>query len=369
MTITTPISRRSLLAGGAALAALGACTRSASAPTVHVYNWSDYIAPDTLKRFEAETGIRPVYDVYDSNEILEAKLNLGRSGYDVVFPSATPNFAREVKAGRFRELDRALIPNAAELDHKILAQLAGVDAGNRHGLPYLMSATGIGFNRKAVEGLIPADRRDSLAMLFDPAIVTRLQKCGVSLLDDAIDVFPAALAFAGRDPKSLSEADLRAAGEIVQRARPHYRYFHSSSYINDLANGEICVAQGWIGDLVQARDRASEAGHGVEIEIVIPREGAPFNIDVMAIPVDAPHPENAHRLINFLLQPDVIGSISNAVGYANAVPAARAHMEAGIASDPAIYPPASTPLYVPPVAPADYERSRNRLWTQIKSGV
>jgi len=231
-----------------------------------------------------------------------------------------------------------------------------------------MAATAIGFNRAKISTLAPNADLTSMGLLFDPAALTKLQECGVTVLDAPVEVLPAALAYLGRNPRSLNADDLAAAGNAVRAARPFYRYVHSSSYINDLASGEICVAQGWVGDLVQAKARAKEAKNGVDIDIVLPKEGSSFNVDMMAIPADAPHVANAHAFINFILQPKVIGAITNAVGYANAVPMSRAYIDRTITANPAIYPVATAKLYIPPLPTIEYDRARNRLWTEIRSG-
>jgi putrescine transport system substrate-binding protein len=348
---------------------LSACAKPAAPQqTLNVYSWTDYIAPDTIPKFEAATGIKVRYDVYDSVDTLEAKLMAGGSGYDVTVPSAMPHFARMIKAGRFRKLDKALIPNLQGLDPAVMAMLRAADPENAYGAPYLMSATGIGFNRKKLAAAAPGVELDSLGLLFDPKALAKLKACGVTLLDDPVETLPAALAYAGKDPRSLDPADLARAGEVARAARPSWKYLHSSSYINDLASGDICVAQGYIGDLVQARARAKEAGQGVEIEIVLPKEGSSFNIDCMAIPADAPNPENAYKFINFILDPKIIGAITDTVGYANAVPASKPFVKPSITGDPAIYPPAGAKTYLPPLPTADYDRSRNRLWTEIRAG-
>jgi len=335
---------------------------------LNVYNWSDYVAADTIANFEKETGIKVNYDVYDSNDILETKISVGKSGYDVVFPSASPFFARQVKAGLYQKLDLSKIPNAKGVDPKVLARLATVDPGNAFGLPYMMAGTAVGYIKAKVDKLLPNAPIGSLAMLFDPKTVSALKPCGVTVLDAPEEVLPAALSYAGKDPLSVSTDDLEAAGKTVMAARPSYRYIHSSSYINDLANGAICVAQGYAGDLFQARKRAQEAKHGVEIGIFLPKEGTAFNIDVMAIPKDAPHPDNAHKFINYLLTPKVVADITASVGYANAVPASLEFVPADIRNDPVVFPPESVRLYTPALATPTYERARNRLWTRLKAG-
>jgi putrescine transport system substrate-binding protein len=352
-----------------ALAALVASpVRAEEEKVLNVYNWSDYVAPDTLAEFTKRTGIKVNYDVYDSNDVLEAKLLVGKSGYDVVFPSSMPYLARQAKAGVYRKLDFSKLPHAKGLDPKVMTQLKAADPQNAYAVPYMMAGTGVGYIKSKITPLLPNPPIGSLAMLFDPKVVSALKPCGVTLLDTPDEVFPAALSYIGRDPTSTSEADLKAAGEVVGKARSGYRYFHSSSYINDLANGAICVAQGYAGDLFQARKRAEEAKNGVEIGIFLPKEGAAFNIDVMAIPKDAPHPDNAHKFIDYILEPQVVAKITTAVGYANAVPASREFISKEIESDPVVYPPADIKLYSAPLVGAKYERERNRLWTRIKTG-
>jgi len=356
-----------LILGGIALLTGGAA-RAEEEKVLNVYSWSDYIAPDTLAEFTRRTGIKVNYDVYDSNEALEAKLVVGKSGYDVVFPSAMPFFAKQIRAGLYRKLDFAKLPNAKGVDPAVLARLKGVDPENAYGLPYMMAGTGVGYIKSKMDPLLPNAPIGSAALLFAPKVVEALKPCGVTLLDAPDEVFPAALAYLGRDPISVTDEDLKAAGEAILAARPGYRYFHSSSYINDLANGSICVAQGYAGDLFQARKRAREAKNGVEIGIFLPKEGAIFNIDVMAIPKDAPHADNAHKFIDFILEPKIIAAITAAVGYANAVPASREFIPAEIADDPVVYPPAGTKLYTAVLETPKYERERNRLWTRIKTG-
>lgn len=344
---------------------------AAEEPVLHVYNWSDYIAPDTIANFEKETGIAVTYDVYDGNETLEAKLLAGHSGYDVVVPSASPYMARQIKAGAYRPLDKAKLLNWKNLDPQLLALAATADPGNAHGVPYLWSVTGIGYNTALLDKALGPDApRDSLALLFDPALARKLEGCGVALLDTPQEVFPAALAYLGLDPKSRDLADLDRAADLIQRIRPHVRKFHSSQYINDLATGDLCVALGYSGDVIQARNRASEAESGVEIAFRIPREGAQMSIDMLGIPADAVHPENALKFIDYILRPEVIAGISNAVSYPNPNPAATSLVKPEIRDDPGIYPPeaARRRLYIDTPAPRAYERLRTRLWTRCKSG-
>ncbi|HZK90847.1 MAG TPA: polyamine ABC transporter substrate-binding protein [Stellaceae bacterium] len=346
----------------------------AEAPELHVYNWSDYIAPDTIPNFTKETGIAVTYDVYDGNEVLEAKLLAGRSGYDIVVPSASPFMAREIAAGAFTALDKTRLPNLKNLDPAMLALAAEADPGNAHGVPYLWSVTGIGDNEALVAKALGPEGdkapRDSLALLFDPANAMKLSSCGISLLDTPQEVFPAALAYLGIDPKSRDPGDLDTAAALLLKIRPYVRKFHSSQYINDLANGDICIALGYSGDMIQARNRAAEAGNGVKIAFRVPREGAQFSIDMLGIPKDAPHPGNALKFIDYILRPEVIAAISDAVSYPNPNAAATTLVKPEIRVDPAIYPPEAVRrlFYVDLPAPRDYERLRTRAWNRVKAG-
>jgi putrescine transport system substrate-binding protein len=349
----------------------GAPAPAAEEKILNIYNWSDYIAPDTVAKFEAETGIKVNYDVYDSNEILEAKLLAGKSGYDFVVPSASPFLARQIKAKIYRKIDKAKLKNYDNLDKHILASLTVADPDNAYGVPYLWGTTGFGYNVAKVKAALGADAPlDSMAMIFDPEIAKKLAPCGISLLDSALDVFPAALAYLGRDPTSKSPADLEAAVAVVAKIRPYIKKFHSSQYINDLANGDLCIALGYSGDIVQARTRAAEAKNGIEIAYTIPKEGAQLATDMMAIPADAKHPGNAHLFIDYILRPEVIAAITNAVGYPNPNALATDMLDEDIRNDPSIYPPDAVraKFFVDRPASAEFERLRTRAWTKLKSG-
>lgn len=366
------LSFTALLVSVSAVAALSSSAFAAEEKVLNVYNWSDYIAPDTLEKFTAETGIKVNYDVYDSNETLQAKLQAGKSGYDVVFPSASPFLANQIKSGIYQKLDRAKLSNYGNLDPAVMKTLGAVaDPGNLFAVPYMIAATGIGYNIDAVKKANPSAPLDSWALIFDPAVSSKLKGCGVTLLDTPTEVFPAAMVYKGKNGASQSPDDLKAAAATVTAIRSNVRYFHSSKYINDLANGDICVAHGYVGDLVQSRNRAAEAGKGVNIGIIIPKEGAIVNIDNAAIPADAPHVDNAYKFINFLLKPEIIAEISNTTGYANAVPKAKPFMKKEVAEDPAIYPSDAVlakEFQVPPAA-QNYERERTRTWTRVKTGM
>ncbi len=341
-----------------------------AAGTLHLYNWNDYFAEDTLAEFEKRTGIEPVLDVYDANEILEAKLLAGHSGYDLVFPTMRPFAARHVEAGLYQPLDKDKLPDLSRLDPQIMASLAAADPGNAHFVPYMWGTTGLGINVAKVKAALGDDADlDTWALIFDPANAKRLAACGISLLDDPAEVIPAALAFLGKHPNSLAEDDLDAVRGLIEGIYPYIRYIHSSQYISDLANGDLCVAHGYSGDVLQAETRAEEAGQGVELDYRIPREGAVLWTDVMAIPKDAPSPDAAHAFIAYLLEPKVIAAVSNYVFYANPNLAATPYLDEGLRDDPGIYPPQEVRerLFVPAARSNRELRTLNRLWTRLKA--
>jgi putrescine transport system substrate-binding protein len=352
-------------------AAAVASAAAGEEPRLNIYNWSDYIAPDTIPKFEAETGIRVAYDVYDGNEVLEAKLLSGRSGYDVVVPSASPFMARQIAAGVYRVLDKSKLPGWRNLDPHILELVSAADPDNAHGAPYLWSDTGIGYNERQVRAALGETAPvDGLGLIFDPTVSEKLAPCGISLLDTPQEVFPAALAYLRLDPKSRDLGDLDKAFAVLEKIRPYIRKFHSSQYINGLAGGDLCAALGYSGDVIQAHNRAREAGNKVEIAFRVPKEGAMMSVDMLGIPADAPHPENALRFIDYLLRPEVIADVTNAVWYPNPNLPATALVKPEIRNDPAVYPPEEIRrrLYVDLPAPPAYERARTRAWTRLKSG-
>jgi len=338
---------------------------------VHIYNWSDYIAPDTLENFQAATGIKVTYDVYDSNEVMEAKLLAGGSGYDVVFPTAQPFAEREIKAGLYQKLDKSKLGNYGNLDPAILKPLQTPDPGNAHVIPYMWGTSGIGYNIDKVKALLGDNApTDTWALIFDPAISSKLAGCGISVMDDEMEGMSAALMYLGKDPNTADPKDFDAAVALFQKVRPYIKYFHSSQYINDLANGDLCVAHGYSGDVLQARDRAYEAGNNVHIAYTVPTQGAILWIDVMAIPTDAPHTDNAYAFINYLLKPDVIAAISNEVSYANANRAATGLIDESVRDDPGVYPPEDVKQRLVTIGtlPDKVQRLKVRAWTRIKSG-
>ncbi|HEY6981646.1 polyamine ABC transporter substrate-binding protein [Reyranella sp.] len=342
----------------------------AFAQRVDVYNWSDYIAEDQLEIFSKETGIKVNYTTYDSNEILDAKLRTGHSGYDVVVPTASPFFVRQLAANLFLPLDKSRLRNWGNLDSGIMERLARYDPGNAHAIPWMWGTVGIGYNVAAIKKRMANAPVDSLAMILDPAIVSRFVDCGVMVLDSATDVLPAALKYLGLDPDSKETADLKKAAEVIKAVRPYIRKFHSSEYINALAGGDICLAFGYSGDILQARDRAAKAAEKRDIAYSIPKEGAMLWIDVAAIPKDAPHPDEAYRFLDFMLDPRVAAASSAITGYANGNSAATPLLASSISQDPAVYPPPEVRarLYSITAANAEEVRARTRLWTAIKTG-
>ena len=337
---------------------------------LNVYNWSDYIAPDTLAKFEKETGIKVTYDVFDSNEVLETKLVTGNTGYDVVVPSLT-FLARQIQAGVFMPLDKTKIPNLANMDPEIQANIAKLDAGNTHSVNYLWGTTGIGYNVKKIKEVFgDAAPVDSWALVFDPANLAKLKDCGVYFLDTPSEIIPPVLNYLGEEPNSFDPAVIAKAEARLKELRPSITQFHSSEYINALANGDACVAVGWSGDIFQAATRAEEANNGVEIAYVIPKEGAPMWFDMMAIPKDAKHPNNAHVFINFILRPEIAAEISNYVAYASANKAALANIDAELKANPGVYPTeeAKKGLFSLAVLPPEVDRLFNRIWTGLKTG-
>lgn len=361
--------RVTAIATGVALA-LGSL--SVQAKEVRVYNWSDYIAEDTLAKFEAQTGIKVIYDVYDSNEVLESKLLSGRSGYDLAVPS-NHYVTKYIKAQAIEKLDRERLTNLGNLKPELMAQLEAVDEGGVYSVPYLWGTNGYGYNVDRVQAILGDDApTDSWALLFDPEVTAKLAAggCGISMMDSGEEMLPAALAWLGLDPKSNDSADLNKAAAAITAVQPHVTYFHSSRYISDLANGEICVAAGYSGDILQAADRAVEADNGITIEYTIPKEGAALWFDMMVIPKGAPNAENAHTLINFLLQPEIIADITNYVWYANPNQAADEFVDEEILSDTSIYPTEEvmSKLFVAKERPLDVQRNITRLWNRVKSG-
>lgn len=358
------------------LAACGTEQEQAASPAsdlhhgvLHVLNWADYIGESSIPDFEARTGIKVVYDVYDSNEMLSTKLLTGNSGYDVVFPSGE-YLARDIPAGVFLPLDKSRLPNLSHLDPAITRIAGTYDPGNQYAIPYLWGTTGIGYNPEKVARLLGTRKIDSWSVLFDPETASKLASCGIAMLDSAVGIFGPAKIYLGRDINSETAEDLADAEELLLKVAPLVRYFDSSRYVNDLATGEICIAIGWSYGIYQAQVRGAQAAAPVEIDYVLPKEGAPMWFDFAAIPVDAPNPEGAHAFLDFLLEPDVIATISNTVGQPSGNSTALPLVEASIRDNPNLYPTAEVmqrlQAYQPPSQ--EFTRRVNRAWTRIRSG-
>lgn len=335
---------------------------------LHVYNWSDYIAPEVLKNFEQETGIKVVYDVFDSNELLETKLLAGGSGYDIVVPTAT-FLQRQIQAGVFQPLQRERLPHWDQQWPAIMQRTAHYDPANQYAINYMWGTTGFGYNTEMLAQRLPEVDVNSWDLIFNPENMQALADCGVYFLDSPEEMLPAALKYLGYAPDSQDTEQLQAAAALLQSVRPYVRKFHSSEYINALANGDICLAVGWSGDVLQARERAREAGQGVSIAYAVPQEGTRMWFDMMAIPRDAPHPEHAHTFIDYLLRPEVIAEISNAIYFANGNLGSQQYLSEDVISDPLIYPSEAiiAQLFTVRAYQSEAQRLVNRLWMRIKS--
>ncbi len=341
-----------------------------SARVVNVYNWSDYIDPQVLAQFSKDTGIRVQYDTFDSNDTLETKLLAGKSGYDVVVPTAY-FLERQIKAGVFQKLDKSKLENLANVWPDIAKRLAVYDPGNQYAVNYMWGTTGIGYNVKAMrERLGPQAKIDSWDVVFKPENLAKFKDCGVHMLDSSDDIMPAALHYLGLNPNSTEPKELERTADLMMKIRPNVRKFHSSEYLNALAGGEICLVVGWSGDIKQAQKRAAEAKNGVEIGYAIPKEGAQMFFDNLAIPKDAVHVAEAHAFIDYLLKPEVAAKNSNLVAYANGNLASQKFIDKAVLDDPSVYPDADTMTRLYTVGARDQKSQRvlNRLWTKVKTG-
>ncbi|RDL44985.1 spermidine/putrescine ABC transporter substrate-binding protein PotF [Marinomonas piezotolerans] len=350
--------------------AISTFTASSYAEDVlNIYNWSDYMAPGALEQFSKETGIKVNYDVYDSNEVLEAKLMAGGSGYDVVMPSNS-FFERQLQAGVYQKIDKSKLSNYPNLDQTLAKTIEKHDAGNQYNIPYAWGTIGIGYNTKMIEERLGTSEIDSWDVLFDPEIAAKLQDCGISVLDSPAEMMSVVHNYRGVDPNSEDTGELDASKQLMSGVRDDIKYFHSSKYISDLANGDICVAVGYNGDVLQSKSRADEAGQGVDIKFVIPKEGTVVWFDLMAIPADAPHPEAAHKFIDFVLRPEIAAAISNYVYFAVPNTAAEPLLNDDVVNNKGIYPTEAVKekLYVQVAHTARFDRSLTRAWTNIKLG-
>lgn len=355
-----------------ALAALlwAGAAGAAEEKVLNVFTWPDYIAPDTVRNFEREYGIRVNYDTYDSTEMAEARLLAGRTGYDVVV-HAERYSARLIPIGVYRPLDRSKIPNWRNLDPWVLAMLDSADPGNRYGVPYLWGTTGFAYNRPMILARMPDAPVESGDMIFKPEIARRFADCGITFIDEPTDVIPMALLYLGRDPNSLDPRDLELVERLLKGVRPYIRYFSSAKMLIDLPNEEVCIAMSWSGDYAQAMERARQVGRPVDLAYTVQREGALAWFDLWFIPADASHPDNAHLFLNYLLRPEVGAAISLETRYATANRAALPLLPPSVADDPAVYPPESVrrKLHKGVIHDPIDERRRSRLWSRVKTGL
>jgi putrescine transport system substrate-binding protein len=382
--VIASVARVAILALGCALALSGCGHKGASgsgpggagdgagkAPekVVNLYIWSDYLAANTLSNFEKQTGIKVHVSYFDANETLETKLLAGSSGFDVVVPTAS-YFERQIKADVYLPLDKSKLPNLRYLDGDLMSKVAQHDPGNAHGVIYMWGTNGIGYNEKMITALMPKAPLDSWRMVFDPAVASKVAKCGISVLDSPAEMMRAVYSYLGKDPNSQNPDDLVLADAVLTKIRPYIRNINSSEYIEALANGDICLAVGYNGDVLQARDRAREAGKGIEVKYAVPKEGSILWFDMLAIPKDAPNPDNAYAFINYILTPRVIADISNFKRYADADAQAQSLLDPAVRDDPGIYPPKeqTAKLAVQLADSADQTRAITRVWQKFKTG-
>jgi putrescine transport system substrate-binding protein len=336
---------------------------------LNIYNWSDYIDADIVPGFEKEYGIKVRYDVFDSNEILETKLLAGKTGYDIVVPSAS-FLERQIKAGVFQKLDKSLLPNLKNVDVDIYKRLETHDPGNEYAVNYFWGTSGIGYNVEKIKAAMPEAPVDSFRMFYDPAVVKNFKSCGVSVLDAPDEIYGTVLVYLGKDPNDESAASLKLVEDTLMKIRPYIRLIDSSKYIEDLANGEICLALGWNGDVGQSASRAEEAGKGITIKYNIPKEGAIMFFDMLAIPSDAAHPKNAHLFIDYVLRAEVAAKNSNAVQYAVSNSAAYPLVDPAVFNDRGVYPAEETKAHLFPnlARSPQFTRALNTVWTRFRTG-
>ena len=364
-----------LLKGAAAVGLAVCVATSATAQeekVLNIYNWSDYIADDTIRNFEKETGIKVRYDTYDNNEIVHAKLVAGKTGYDIVVPTST--FARlQMDGGLLRKLDKSQLPNLTHLDPDVQAQIATIDPGHQFLVNWLWGFTTIGVNTAKVKAALGAEPMPANVweLLFNPQYVRKLKGCGVSVLDSGTEVLPAALHYLGKDPYSSNAADYREAGALLKSVRPYITLFSASGYINDLAGGSICLALGWSGDINIARRRAMDTKTGQDIVAFVPKNGGLLFFDMMAIPADAPHPKNAHAFINYIMRPEVHASLTNKVNYANPNKESRRFIRPEVSNNPSVFPSSAemATMVAPKALTNEVRRLVTRTYTGFKTGL
>lgn len=345
------------------------CTNPADEKVVNVYNWSDYIDRNILQEFTAETGIKVIYDVYDSNEVLETKLLAGHSNYDVVVPTAD-FLSRQIQAGVYRKLDKTKLGNLGNMWNLISRRTAAYDPGNAYSVNYMWGTVGIGYNVSQLKQRLPNAPLNSWKLFFDPKFLAVFADCGVQVIDSANEIIPAALNYLGEKPDSKNPAVIAKAEAVLMAIRPFIQKFNSSEYVNALANGDICLAVGYSGDILQARNRAIEAGKAVNIQYIVPDEGAVIWADQMAIPADAPHPDNAHIFINYMMRPKVIAKVSNYLNYANGNKASQQFLNPDVINNPSVYPPEAAMARLYTISPyqINVQRILTRIWTRVVTG-
>ncbi|HEV7371939.1 polyamine ABC transporter substrate-binding protein [Arenibaculum sp.] len=359
------------LAGAVAAAALLAPGIAAAQGQVNIYNWNDYIGETTLQDFTAATGVATNYDVYDNLEILEQKLMVGNSGYDVTVPTAEPTMSKLIQAGALQKLDKSKIPNWKNLDETLMRQVAErTDPGNEYGAIYAWGTIGLGINPDKIRELAPDAPLDSFDLIFDPKWAEKLAPCGITILDSATDTIPTVLNYLGLDPNSEKPEDLQRVEETLMAIRPHVKNFVTGQTINDLAAGDSCVALAYSGDVIQAQARAEEVGSNVSVEYVTPKEGVQLWFDMLTVPAGAPNADAAHAFINFVLDPKVMAGITDYVNYGNAVPASLEMIDEAVSSNPAVFPPAAARerMFTVQAVSPQADRLRTRSWTRVKTG-
>jgi putrescine transport system substrate-binding protein len=336
---------------------------------VNLYSWADYLAPDTIASFEKQTGVKVRIAYFDNPETLESRMLTGSSGFDVVVPTFV-FVQRQIRSGAYLSIDKSKLPNLVNLDPAIMAQVALNDPGNAHGVAYMWGTAGIGYNEKMLAQALPNVPRDSSRLFFDPAFASKLAKCGINIMDDPVGVVRIVLKYLGRNPNAPGPQDFADVEAVLSKIRPYIRNIDTTGDIEAMANGDVCIALAYNGDVVQARKRAKEAKNGITIDFAIPGEGTFVWIDMLAIPKDAPHIANAYLLINYLMNPHVIADVSNYIGFANANSAATPLLDASIASDTAIYPTSDQQqrLFVPLEPSPEQTRAITRIWQKFKTG-
>jgi putrescine transport system substrate-binding protein len=380
MSLMFSVRRTAILVLGCALFLSGCGDRKSASPgadqagtgkprVLNLYIWSDYLAANTLSDFEKQTGIKVHVSYFDTNETLETKLLAGSSGFDVVVPTAS-YFERQIKAGVYLPLDKSKLPNLKNMDPQLMAKVALHDPDNAHGIIYTWGTNGVGYNEKMVKALMPDAPLDSWRLVFDPAVASKIAKCGISVLDSPAEMMRAVYSYLGKDPNSQNADDLVQAEGILAKIRPYIRNINSSEYIEALANGDLCVAVGYNGDVMQARDRARDANKGIDIKYFVPKEGSILWFDMLAIPKDAPNPDSAYAYLNYIMTPQVIADISNFKRYANANAASQPLVQASVRDDPAIYPPPEVRQRLPVqlMDSAEQTRAITRVWQKFKTG-